>query len=121
MIHKTKPELSLLPEWGQWVFVKQETSGKLDAKAKEGKWVGFSAQSQGHRVYWPNKCSVTVEHNLIFGPDLVHIPFPSIQPQGEKPKDNSRDISKEATNIPLPTSPNLPNPLEDFKRTPDPT
>jgi hypothetical protein len=68
-----KPDLSDLPEWGTKVYVLKANGGKLDAKTEEGRWVGYSDVSKGHRVYWPGKRWVTVERDITFDvPILVH-------------------------------------------------
>ena len=48
------------------VFVLKQDGGKLDARAEEGQWVGYSDESKGHRIYWPGKHRVTVERNVTF-------------------------------------------------------
>src|SRR5260370_19606267 len=40
-LYGTKPNLSIVPEWGQRVWVHQSTGSKLDGRAAEGQWVGF--------------------------------------------------------------------------------
>ncbi|THH13391.1 hypothetical protein EW146_g6815 [Bondarzewia mesenterica] len=61
-----RPDLRDLHEWGCRVWVKVEGRGKLDAKADEGHFVGYDAQSKGYRIYWPSKRHVSVEHNVVF-------------------------------------------------------
>ena len=67
VVHKCKPNLEGLPEWGMHIFVLCEGRGKLEERADEGHWVGYSAHSQGHHIYWPRKHHVTVERNVNFG------------------------------------------------------
>jgi len=67
VLFKQKPNLQDLPEWGTHVVVLHEGRGKLDKKANEGRWVGYSGDSQGHRIYWPGKCHITVERNVNLG------------------------------------------------------
>jgi len=43
----------------------------LDGQATEGRWVGFDEQSKGSRVYWPEKCTITVERSVIFTSPVV--------------------------------------------------
>jgi len=45
-----KPNLSALPRWYSEVWVMIEGAGKLEAKSKEGHWVGYDTQSKGHRI-----------------------------------------------------------------------
>ncbi|KAI0323243.1 copia protein, partial [Cubamyces sp. BRFM 1775] len=48
------PDMRGVPIWGSQVWVHDTTGGKLGDRAKCGHWVGFDAQSQGSRVYWPD-------------------------------------------------------------------
>ena len=66
VVHKCKPNLKGLLEWGTHVFMLCEGRGKLEERANEGHWVRYSADSQGHRIYWPGKHPVTVERNVNF-------------------------------------------------------
>jgi len=50
------------------------TSGsQLDGRAKKGWWIGFDQESKGHRIYWPEKRSVTVERSVTFIPEEVDV------------------------------------------------
>src|SRR5882724_1380532 len=72
VVHKSKPNLESLPEWGTHVFMLQEGRGKLEEQADEGGWAMYSPDSQGHHVYWPSKHHVTVERNVNFGRVVQH-------------------------------------------------
>ena len=61
------PDLEGLRRWGAKVLVHDGTGGKLDARAKEGRWLGFDAESHAHRVYFPTSRSVATERNVYFG------------------------------------------------------
>jgi len=51
-LHRKKPTLASLPEWGQPVWVHDALGSKLDARAIEGRWVRFDSEStHAHRVY----------------------------------------------------------------------
>ena len=69
---------------------------KLDGRSKVGKWVGFDEVSNGHRIYWPNKRSVTVERSI--KPTNGDMIIPSIQVvepiQGEKEPRNLQNDSE---------------------------
>ncbi|TDL21242.1 hypothetical protein BD410DRAFT_689829, partial [Rickenella mellea] len=95
-------ELGELPEWGAKVWVKVENGGKLEPRAKIGRWVGFSAESKGHRVYWPERSIVTVERNIKFD---EHVPT------------SNADESEPADDPPQPMQapPDAPDPLENFE------
>ena len=73
MLFGKKPDLSDLPEWGAKVWVLKEEHGKLDAKADEGRWVGYSRESKAHQIYWPRKQHVTNKRNVSFD-DTITIP-----------------------------------------------
>ena len=61
-LHKSKPNLAGVPEWGQCVWVHNDLGSKLDARATVAHWVGYNANStHAHRIYLPQKRSVSVE------------------------------------------------------------
>ncbi|KIJ05791.1 hypothetical protein PAXINDRAFT_34018, partial [Paxillus involutus ATCC 200175] len=51
LLNGTKPNIAGLPEWGARVWAHNTTGSKLDMCAREGRWVGFDAESNGHRIY----------------------------------------------------------------------
>ena len=59
---------------------------------KKGRFVGYDSKSKGYRIYWPEKKSITVEHNIIFNQDNIHsseettIIYGEAQPEGESDK-----------------------------------
>jgi hypothetical protein len=61
-----KPNLSNLHPWGCQVRVHDDSGSKLDGRSKIGRWVGFDEESNGHRVYWAKKRTVTVERSVRF-------------------------------------------------------
>ena len=61
MIHKQKPNLAGIQEFGAAAYVKDLKAGKLDARAQVGQFVGYDSKSKGFRIYWPGKRSVSVE------------------------------------------------------------
>ncbi|THH15160.1 hypothetical protein EUX98_g9509 [Antrodiella citrinella] len=74
-----RPDLSGLPGWGAKVWVKVKPVSKMDVLSKEARWVGFDAQSKGHRIYWPGKQTVSVERNVRFQPEpeVIEIDVPA--------------------------------------------
>lgn len=80
------PDMSGIPEWGSKAWVHDTSDGKVGERAKCGRWVGFDAQSKGHRVYWPEQRSVTVERNVHFTvPDLPPAPLDdAVELEGEE-------------------------------------
>ena len=89
----------------------------MDGRSKVGKWIGFDEISNGHRVYWPEKRSVTVEHSIKFvNGDVVLPPIPAAQLiQGEKESMNLQHIP-EITKSETPD-----HKLEDQEHTSNPT
>ena len=59
MLYDKKPSMSGLYEWGNKVWIHTPGGSKLDGHAKIGRWIGYNEISNGHRIYWPGKCSVT--------------------------------------------------------------
>lgn len=66
MLYKKVPDLSNLPVWGCRVKVHDPSGSKLDARARDGHWLGFDAESDGHRVYWVDSKTVGVERSAVF-------------------------------------------------------
>ena len=64
MGHKKKPNLHGIQEFGAAAYVKDLNTGKLDARAKKGHFVGYNSKSKGYRIYWPEKRSITVKRML---------------------------------------------------------
>ena len=61
MKHKKAPNLTGIHEFGAAAYVKDLKAGKLDARAKVGRFVRYDSESKGFRIYWPSKRSVSVE------------------------------------------------------------
>ena len=75
VIYGVKPNLANLPDWGAQVFMMKESSGKLDSKAIEGCWLGYSSVSKGHCIYRPN-CQIMVKCNVTFKNTVLQVPGP---------------------------------------------
>ena len=43
----------------------------MDGQSKIGRWIGFEDISNGYQIYWPDKCSVTIEQSIKFTNDEV--------------------------------------------------
>jgi hypothetical protein len=71
MGNKKKPHLAGIQEFGAAAYVKDLAAGKLDARAKKGHFVGYDSESKGYRIYWPEKQSISVEHNVMFNKEDV--------------------------------------------------
>jgi len=59
--------LSTLRTWGTPVLVHNAIGSKLEARARNARWLGPDADTKVHRVYWPGMGNVTVERNIYFG------------------------------------------------------
>ena len=73
VMHKTKPDLTDLPEWGARVIVMKTIAGKLDQKSTEGRWLGYSSTSKGHCIYGTNK-AISVKWNITFNNAMLTVP-----------------------------------------------
>nr|GAT59056.1 predicted protein [Mycena chlorophos] len=113
-------------EWGCKCYVHQHPDvvgqSKLDARAKEGRWMGLDENSQGHRIYWPGQRKVSVKRSVIFAPfdamdgiegEYDELPSPPSPPAVSPPVNppataNPLVVPKTesipAANIPLPPS-----------------
>ena len=104
-LYGNKPNLAGEPEWGQHVWVHDDSGSKLDARAIEGHWVGYDKDStHAHRIYIPSKNSIAVEQNVRFVPTNVTIHT------GPAPVNSS----------PAPPSPVLPPALPPISTTAQP-
>ena len=104
-LYKMKPNLANVPEWGQSVWVYNPDGSKLDARAKQARWVGYDADStHAHRVYWPGKNSITVERNVKFVSPTIIV---STQP----PSYASTIAPTQAPSPPAPPQPPPPAPI----------
>ena len=104
-----KPDIGDIHLWGSRVWVRDLTAGKLDPRGREGRFIGYGAESKGCRIYWTDSRSIGVERGLIFEDrpvtnELILLPEPS------------------ATKRPLPTTaPLLKSPEVDSSLADQPT
>ena len=68
-----KPNLSEVREWGEKVWVRVEGGTKLGGRVREGRWLGFDEKSNGVRVYWPDKQTVSIERNIYFDKTIASV------------------------------------------------
>ena len=67
MLCGEKPNIANVPEWGTRCWVHNDSGSKLDARAREGHWVGYDPEStSAHRIYLPDRRIVAVERNVTF-------------------------------------------------------
>ena len=57
--------------FGTAAYVKDLKAAKLNAHAKLRQFVGYDSESKGFHIYWPNKWSITVKHNVIFNQEDI--------------------------------------------------
>ena len=93
-----------LQEFGAKVWVHDANGSKLDGRSTIGCWVSFDEESSGHRIYWPERRSVSIERSVKFD-DEAEILLPnSALLEGE----NSTPLLKNPSQFEQPTVPNPP-------------
>jgi hypothetical protein len=109
-LYGIKPDLGGLPEWGQRVWIHTSKGSKLDARAVEGRWVGYDWDStHAHHIYWPKKHSVSVERNIKFVPTTFTIYSPAISIPAARPLPAVAQAPQAPSLPPLPSLPFLPS------------
>jgi hypothetical protein len=109
-LYGIKPNLGGLPEWGQQVWIHTSKGSKLDAWAVEGRWVGYDRDStHAHRVYWPEKHSISVERNIKFIPTTFTIYSPAVSIPAMRPLPAVAQAPQAPSLPPLPSLPFLPS------------
>jgi hypothetical protein len=103
-----KPDMSNMHVWGSRVWVHDTNGTKLDGRVKEGRWVGFDEESKGHRIYWVEKRSVTVERSVKWLPEEVGIG--GVPLEGEL-EDFDEPEQPEASDNPIPIKNDMARPL----------
>jgi len=81
-----KPHLAGLQEFGAAAYVKDNNAGKLDSRARVGRFVGYDTESKGFRIYFPERRIVSIERNVVFNKNDVTVVIPGEQSEGEKDK-----------------------------------
>ena len=113
------PDLSGIPEWGAQVWVHDTSSGKVGERAIPARWVGFDGESKGHRVYWPDRRTVTVERNVRFA--APHLPASiaddAAELEGESDADDGKSAASQPKSEPAPV---VPGPVADLPPVPAP-
>ncbi|KAJ8508349.1 hypothetical protein ONZ45_g9375 [Pleurotus djamor] len=96
----SKPDLSLLRDFGETTWVHTHANDKLGSRVEKGYWVGVD-NDHGHRIYYPHRQQVLVERNVYF--------------------DNTSGSRSEGEDVPVvPPSPDDAIPAQK-PPTPDPT
>lgn len=127
-LYGTKPNLSGIPVWGQSIWVHSGTGSKLDARGLEARWIGFDADStHAHRVYWPEKRSISVERNIKFNvPNHIVYPYNYPRPSPlqilappQPPLPAAPPVPPQAPQ--MATQPPVPPPMPPRQSTPGPS
>ena len=66
MLYQKKPNLENVPVWGCRVKVHDTSGSKLDMRARDGHWVSFDPESDGHCIYFPDRGIIGVERSVVF-------------------------------------------------------
>ena len=74
MLYNKKLNMRELQEWGNQVWIHTPSGTKLDRCSKIRRWIGYDKTGNGHRIYWPDKCSVTIERGIKFVNDDKILP-----------------------------------------------
>jgi hypothetical protein len=118
MLFGTKPNMSKARGFEAKVFVRMKTKSKLEERAKAACWIGISEETKGrHIVYWPERHSVGIEHDVRFVDGTVFVGEEEVVVTTTIPSRNSKenqkiDLENPNHNAPLPqpNSPVLPPP-----------
>ncbi|KAJ3522993.1 hypothetical protein NMY22_g11644 [Coprinellus aureogranulatus] len=62
----SKPNVATIRRFGSLVFVTRVPNSKLAERAIEGRWLGLDPESNGHRIFWPDRRTITVERDVVF-------------------------------------------------------
>ena len=113
--HKKAPHLANICKFGTVEYVKDLKARKLDPCAKLRQFMGYDSESKGFCIYWPNKQSVTVKHNVIFNQEDVptrsdHVVIPGdVLSEGKREKLIQHPENTAKTNDKQPDNQNRPN------------
>ena len=116
VLTSSKPDISNLQVWGQKVWVHDQNGTKLNGRAKKGYWVGVDDESRAHRIYWPEKRSVTVERSIKFIPNEVGgeiMPFEGENNDFEEGEEPEKDPEREVDPDKEDNRPVSPPPIEE--------
>ena len=113
-----KPDLTNVRAWGSRILVRVEGGSKLEGRAVEGRWVGIDeASTNGCRVYWPDRRTVTVKRNVYW--DTSDAESLSREGEGESTLTNAIIMPPASVVSPQPTAPAAPALLPNPIRVPD--
>ena len=110
MLYQKKPNLENVPVWGCRVKVHDTSGTKLDMRARNGHWVGFDPESDGHQIYFPDHGNISIERSIAFEQHDASAPpqttasapiegeqVPRVEPVPEVPEREEADQHAEPT------------------------
>ena len=95
--HGKKPNLAGIQEFGAAAYVKDLSAGKLDSRARVGRFVGYDSKSKGYRIYWPKARKVLIERDIYMDKQRV-FELETVQIEGE----NADKLPDQANPAPQP-------------------
>ena len=108
-----KPNLRDVHEWGEKVWVRVEGGNKLGGRVREGRLMGIDEQSKGIRIYWPDKMTVGIEHNVYYDKSTASVSRIEGEEGIIEMKTDLPNSTNPTSNIPsdnpTPTPPHKPN------------
>ena len=138
MLYQRKPTLKGVHEWGEKIWVHVTGNNKLQARGVPARWLGYNEETNAHRVYWPEKKTVSVERSIKFhdnqrddvgGIELIQTeeskgekesnPAPTLE-DDNAPSDNetsTEDHSEHGPTIQDPLGDNFEGPAETEQRS----
>ena len=93
MKNKKKPHLARIQEFRVAMYVKDLKARKLGVHAKVSHFISYDSESKRYHIFWLQKCSITIECNVVFNKhnvitnDNVHIHAGDAVDKGERDKD----------------------------------
>jgi hypothetical protein len=119
VVHGEKPDLSGIRRFGCTIYVKILDAGKLDERAKAGKFLGYDNESKGYRVLWPDTHRVSVERDVKFAPDEATTG--DVQFEGENERIVLHNTSKPTSEASKTPATPTPSPVTTSQSTPPAT
>ena len=117
LLNGRKPNLKHLHPWGCKVRVHDITGSKLDGQSSIGQWMGFDEETKdGHRVYWPEKRTVSVERSVKFNVDdevvVGVLPLEGEKATGDEEVEHLMTTEAKKHDVDI-VAPDAENPVED--------
>jgi reverse transcriptase-like protein len=112
LLYKEKPNVGNLHPWGCKVRVHNTSGSKLDGRSSIGRWMGFDAETRdGHRIYWPERRTVTVERSVKFNFEFEEVVVGVLPLEGERKVDErlTADPERDLDN----QTPDVEDPVDD--------